>query len=131
MRKTLSAIAVTLLGVFSVITANAADITVKNAVGEQVVPLEQEITKTATKNFPRFQQAYAPLAEKLSGYGLGGNERVRALNQEITDLLAAALLRLRARPSRDAVENSERVHLGFPGQQRVNANPDHDNGVRP
>ncbi len=38
MRKTLSAIAVTLLGVFSVITANAADITVKNAVGEQVVP---------------------------------------------------------------------------------------------
>lgn len=56
-------------------------------VGEQVVPLEQEITKTAAKNFPRFQQAYAPLAEKLSGYGLGGSERVRALNQEITDLL--------------------------------------------
>ena len=51
--------------------------------------------------------------------------------QEIADLLAAALLRLRTRPSRDTTENSECVHLGFAGQQRVNANPDHNNGVRP
>lgn len=58
-------------------------------VGEQVVPLEQEITKIATKNFPRFQQEYAPLAERLSSLGLGGGERVRGLNQEITDLLFA------------------------------------------
>ena len=58
-------------------------------------------------------------------------DRPRHAHQEIADLLAAALLRLRARPSRDTTENSERVRLGFPGQQRVNANPDHDNGVRP
>ena len=58
-------------------------------------------------------------------------ERPRHGHQEIADLLAAALLRLRARQSRDTPENSEHVCLGFPGQQRVNANPDHNNGVRP
>lgn len=55
--------------------------------------------------------------------------------QEIADLLAAALLRLRARqsgagdaataPAKDA------VGLGFIGHQRVNVNPDHHEGVRP
>lgn len=55
----------------------------------------------------------------------------RHAHQEIADLLAAALLRLRARPSRDFTENSECVRLGFSGQQRVNANPDNNNGVRP
>ena len=55
----------------------------------------------------------------------------RHAQQEIADLLAAALLRLRARPSRDTIENSECVRLGFSGQQRVNANPDHHHGVRP
>ena len=55
----------------------------------------------------------------------------RHAQQEIADLLAAALLRLRTRPSRDTTENSECVHLGFAGQQRVNANPDHHHGVRP
>ena len=59
------------------------------------------------------------------------SDRPRHAQQEIADLLAAALLRLRTRPSRDTTENSECVHLGFPGQQRVNANPDHNNGVRP
>lgn len=58
-------------------------------------------------------------------------DRPRHAHQEIADLLAAALLRLRARPPRDTIENSERVRLGFSGQQRVNANPDHNNGVRP
>jgi hypothetical protein len=59
------------------------------------------------------------------------SDRPRHAHQEIADLLAAALLRLRARPSRDFTENSECVRLGFPGQQRVNANPDHHHGVRP
>ena len=59
------------------------------------------------------------------------SDRPRHAQQEIADLLAAALLRLRTRPSRDTTENSECVHLGFAGQQRVNANPDHNNGVRP
>lgn len=59
------------------------------------------------------------------------SDRPRHAHQEIADLLAAAILRLRARPSRDTTENSECVHLGFAGQQRVNANPDHHHGVRP
>jgi hypothetical protein len=59
------------------------------------------------------------------------SDRPRHPQQEIADLLAAALLRLRACPSRDNIENSECVRLGFPGQQRVNANPDHHHGVRP
>ena len=59
------------------------------------------------------------------------SDHPRHPQQEIADLLAAALLRLRTRPSRDTTENSECVHLGFAGQQRVNANPDHNNGVRP
>jgi hypothetical protein len=58
-------------------------------------------------------------------------DRPRHAHQEIADLLAAALLRLRMCPPSHTIENSERVHLGFPGQQRVNANPDHHNGVRP
>ena len=58
-------------------------------------------------------------------------DRPRHGHQEIADLLAAALLRLRLRQSRDILQNSEQVCLGFPGQQRVNANPDHNNGVRP
>ncbi|WP_088958175.1 hypothetical protein [Variovorax sp. HW608] len=58
------------------------------------------------------------------------SDRPRHAQQEIADLLAAALLRLRRRPSRDTLENSECVRLGFPGQQRVNANPDHHHGVR-
>ncbi|MBV6795055.1 hypothetical protein [Xanthomonas euvesicatoria] len=58
-------------------------------------------------------------------------DRPRHAHQEIADLLAAALLRQRTRLSSHTIENSECVRLGFPGQQRVNANPDHDNGVRP
>ena len=57
------------------------------------------------------------------------SDRPRHPQQEIADLLAAALLRLR--PASHTLENSEHVCLGFPGQQRVNANPDHNNGVRP
>ncbi|CAJ0899136.1 hypothetical protein [Ralstonia flatus] len=59
------------------------------------------------------------------------SDRPRHAHQEIADLLAGALLRLRARPSRDTTENSKCVRLGFAGQQRVNANPDHPHGVRP
>ena len=59
------------------------------------------------------------------------SDRPRHAHQEIADLLAAALLRLRTRPSRDTTENSECVRLGFAGQERVNANPDHHHGVRP
>lgn len=62
-------------------------------------------------------------------------DRPRHAHQEVVDLLAAALLRLRGRhqpPSEFAfAADSDAVGLGFVGRERVNANPDHDNGVRP
>jgi hypothetical protein len=58
-------------------------------------------------------------------------DRPRHAHQEIADLLATALLRQRACPLPDSHQNSECVRLGFSGQQRVNANPDHYNGVCP
>jgi len=56
-------------------------------IGDTVVPLEQEISKAAAKHFPRFQHDYGSLAEKLSGLGLAGSDRVRTLNQDIADVL--------------------------------------------
>ena len=56
-------------------------------VGEQVVPIELDISKAASKQFMRFQHDYGSLAEKLDRLGLVGGERVRTLNQEIADLL--------------------------------------------
>jgi len=55
--------------------------------GDMVIPLEQEISKAATKHFPRFQYDYAPLAGKLSGLGMIGADRIQTLNQEIADVL--------------------------------------------
>lgn len=56
-------------------------------------------------------------------------DRPRHAQQEVVDLLAAALLRLRTRHLHSVVD-SEPVDLGFSGHQRVNANPDHFQGVR-
>jgi hypothetical protein len=56
-------------------------------IGDSVHPLEQEISKAAAKHFPRFQHDYGSLAEKLSGLGLAGSDRIRTLNQDIADVL--------------------------------------------
>jgi len=56
-------------------------------VGDAVIPLEQEVSGAASKHFPRFQHEYGPLAERLSGLGLCGVERVRVLAQDLTDVL--------------------------------------------
>lgn len=56
-------------------------------VGDMVIPLEQEISKVATKHFPRFQLDYGSLAEKLDGLGLAGSDRMRTLNQDVADVL--------------------------------------------
>ncbi|WP_327211619.1 BREX system P-loop protein BrxC [Rhizobium ruizarguesonis] len=56
-------------------------------VGDTVIPLEQEISKAATKHFPRFQHDYGSLGEKLLGLGLAGSERILAMNQELADVL--------------------------------------------
>lgn len=55
--------------------------------GDMVVPLEDAISKATIKLFPNLQQRYAPLAEKLRGLGLPGEDRLDALSRDITDLL--------------------------------------------
>jgi len=56
-------------------------------IGDVVIPLEQEISKAATKHFPRFQNEYGSLSEKLSALGLAGSDRIRTLNQDLADVL--------------------------------------------
>ena len=56
-------------------------------VGDTVIPLEDEISKTATKQFPKFQHQFGPLAEKLDALGLPGADVVRSLNQDLADVL--------------------------------------------
>lgn len=59
-----------------------------------------------------------------------GADRPRHAHQEIVDLLACAVLRLRARGAVPALGTRDEVDLGFVGQERVNANPDDHQGVR-
>ena len=61
-------------------------------------------------------------------------DRPRHAHQEVVDLLATGILRLRAslrsQQEHSLVPNRDEVGLGFPASQSVNANPDHDKGVR-
>ncbi len=55
--------------------------------GEMVIPLEDEISKTATKYFSHCQFRFGPLAEKLERLALPGAETVRTLNQELVNVM--------------------------------------------
>ena len=57
-------------------------------------------------------------------------DQPRNAQQEVVDLLAAALLRLRAR-SFHIISNTEPVGLGFLPEQSVNATADDSPGERP
>ena len=61
-------------------------------------------------------------------------DRPRHPHQEIADLLAVALLRLRDKDSAfghsSTSDEKDEVGLGFSAHQRVNANPDQQKGVR-
>ncbi|WP_042775876.1 BREX system P-loop protein BrxC [Sinorhizobium fredii] len=56
-------------------------------IGESVIPLEPEISKAAAKQFTRLQLEYGNLAERLGRLGIAGGDRVRAMNQDIADIL--------------------------------------------
>ena len=56
--------------------------------GDSVIPLEDDISKAATKSFPQLQLRYGPLATKLESLGLPGAEVVRDLGQELADVLS-------------------------------------------
>ncbi|MEI8167460.1 MAG: hypothetical protein WCG26_13850, partial [Chloroflexales bacterium] len=55
--------------------------------GETIIPLEDDISKAATRHFPALQQRYSPLGVRLDALGLPGAETVRALSQTLADLL--------------------------------------------
>lgn len=55
--------------------------------GEDVLPLEDEISKSVIKHFPDFQQDYAPLAVQLSNLGLPGIEKAKSIQEGIAEIL--------------------------------------------
>ena len=55
--------------------------------GEDILPLEDELSKVVVKKFPAYQSQYAPLGEKLTNLGLPGKDRIDALTQAINSLL--------------------------------------------
>lgn len=58
-------------------------------IGEQVLPLEEDISKKAARHLPQLQSRFAPLGEKLRALELPGVERIEFVNQEIEELLCA------------------------------------------
>ncbi len=55
--------------------------------GEKVIPLEDQISKAATKYFGQVQPRMTLLAERLEAMALPGSERIRDLNQELAEVL--------------------------------------------
>lgn len=68
-------------------TLSRASTRLTEILGEQVIPLEQDISKAAVKYFPQLQSKYAPLSEKLRALGAGGVANIQELNQEIAGIL--------------------------------------------
>ena len=56
-------------------------------IGDEVIPLEPDISKAATRHFPQFQGRYGPLGMQLQTLGLPGTEIIRTLNRELIDML--------------------------------------------
>lgn len=56
--------------------------------GDTVIPLEDDISKAATKSFPQLQLRYGSLPARLEALGLPGAEAVRDLTQELADVLS-------------------------------------------
>ncbi len=55
--------------------------------GDNVLPLEEIISKTVTKHFPDFQQDFAPLATQLKNLGLPGVEIAQSVQDSISEIL--------------------------------------------
>lgn len=55
--------------------------------GEQVMPLEQDISEGVIKSFPELQRIYAPLGAKLASCGLPGADRASDLQDSLSEIL--------------------------------------------
>lgn len=82
--------------------------------GDTIIPLEDDISKAASRYFPRCQLTFGPLAEKLNALGLPGVDAIRALNQELADLLLADASDAPQRLGRE--DSSLYDHLKWAGQ---------------
>jgi hypothetical protein len=55
--------------------------------GEQVMPLEEEISRIVTRFFPDYQRSYAPLATQLQNLGLPGVDRAQGIQDSLAEIL--------------------------------------------
>ncbi|MCX7144304.1 MAG: BREX system P-loop protein BrxC, partial [Proteobacteria bacterium] len=55
--------------------------------GDEVLPLEEEVSKCVIKHFPEFQKRYAPLAYRLDSYSLPGVPRAESIQDSLSELL--------------------------------------------
>jgi hypothetical protein len=70
-----------------------------------------------------FESVYVPR-------GSAANVQPRCPHREIAELLAMAIARARIKNLPDETAMGSEVRLGFSGDQRVNTNPSHTEGVR-
>jgi Family of unknown function (DUF6079) len=54
---------------------------------EEVMPLEEDISKCVMRHFPDFQQNYAPLAVQLDNLGLPGRDRAQSIQDNLAEIL--------------------------------------------
>ena len=57
--------------------------------GEQVMPLEQDVSEAVIKHFPGLLNAYTPLETRLRSCGLPGAQRAADLQDSLTEILKA------------------------------------------
>lgn len=87
--------------------------------GDMVIPLEDEISKAAIKCFPKMQQQFGPLAEKLKSLNLPGADDVAGLGDELADVLltdasdAPQRLGGAESPLYETLKWAEKVNLAF------------------
>ena len=55
--------------------------------GDNVLPLEEDISKTVTKHFPDFQQDFAAIATQLKNLGLPGMDTAQSIQDSISEIL--------------------------------------------
>jgi hypothetical protein len=58
-----------------------------NLTGDDILPLEEEVSKCVIKHFPEFQKRYAPLAYRLKAQSLAGVGRAEAIQESLSELL--------------------------------------------
>ncbi len=68
------------------VLARAAE-RLRDLVGEMVIPLEDEISKIAMREFPKLQLRYGGLPARLENLGVPGADRVQSLTQDLADML--------------------------------------------